>query len=248
MNFGFYIFHIVHYYAKHMSTTRIIGHRGAAGLALENTLPSFEKAIAVGVKTIEFDVHTTSDSVFIACHDQDLGRVSDSRTPLRELTAEEVQSVTLRNGAKVPTLRQILDLARRRGIALIIELKDIPDPEALCKLLDEYSDLDLTAASFHHDLLAKLRALRPQLRLYLAESHRPFAVLRRARAMNAQGIDLHWALMNPLAYLLAKRWNLHIMIFTVDGRLLGRLLLFLYPGVTLCTNRPDRFIPPQKQG
>lgn len=248
MNFGFYISHIVHYYAKLMTTSRIIGHRGAAGLALENTLPSIEKALAAGVKTIEFDVHTTGDGVFVACHDKDLGRVSTSRTPIRELTVKEVQAITLHNGATVPTLQQILDLARQRDIKLIVELKDIPDPEALCKLLDKYSDLDITVASFHHDLAARIRALRPQLRLYLAESHWPFAVLRRAKAMNAQGIDLHFMLMNPLVYMLAKRWNLHIMLFTLDARLFGRLLLSLYPRISLCTNRPDRFILPQKQG
>lgn len=246
MNFGFYIFHIVHYYAKLMSTSRIIGHRGAAGLALENTLPSFEKAIAAGVKTIEFDVHTTRDGIFVVCHDKDLSRVSGFRARVRELTLKELQALILHNGARVPTLRQILDLARRHSIAVIVELKDIPDPKALCEFLDKYTDLDMTVASFDHRLLADVRALRPRFRLYLAESHWPFAVLRRAKAMRAQGIDLHFIPMNPIVYMLAKRWNLHIMLFTVDGWLLGRLLLFLYPRVSLCTNRPDRFIPDQK--
>jgi len=40
-----------------MIMLQIIGHRGAAGLAPENTIPSFEKAIALGVRRVECDVH-----------------------------------------------------------------------------------------------------------------------------------------------------------------------------------------------
>jgi glycerophosphoryl diester phosphodiesterase len=45
------------------------GHRGARGLKPENTLPSFEVAIDLGVTSIETDVHLTSDSVPVLVHD-----------------------------------------------------------------------------------------------------------------------------------------------------------------------------------
>lgn len=45
------------------------GHRGARGLRPENTLPSFELALDLGVDSIETDVHLTSDGVPILCHD-----------------------------------------------------------------------------------------------------------------------------------------------------------------------------------
>lgn len=47
----------------------IIGHRGAAGLAPENTLAAFRAACAVGVDGIELDVHLTADSVLVVHHD-----------------------------------------------------------------------------------------------------------------------------------------------------------------------------------
>jgi glycerophosphoryl diester phosphodiesterase len=50
----------------------IIGHRGAAGLAPENTLAAFRRACAVGVQGIELDVHLTSDSVLVVHHDYTL--------------------------------------------------------------------------------------------------------------------------------------------------------------------------------
>ena len=48
------------------------GHRGAAGLLPENTLPSFAKAVEIGVTTLELDVVMTKDSVLVIHHDQDL--------------------------------------------------------------------------------------------------------------------------------------------------------------------------------
>jgi glycerophosphoryl diester phosphodiesterase len=54
------------------SRLSLIGHRGARGLAPENTLPSFEAAFALGVDAIEFDVGMTRDDVVVALHNPDL--------------------------------------------------------------------------------------------------------------------------------------------------------------------------------
>jgi glycerophosphoryl diester phosphodiesterase len=48
------------------------GHRGARGLLPENTLPAFEKAIELGVSTLELDVGVTKDGVVVISHDRAL--------------------------------------------------------------------------------------------------------------------------------------------------------------------------------
>lgn len=48
------------------------GHRGARGLLPENTLPAFERAIALGVTTVELDVGVTRDAVVVVHHDRTL--------------------------------------------------------------------------------------------------------------------------------------------------------------------------------
>ena len=45
------------------------GHRGARGLAPENTVPAFERALALGVDTLELDVGVTADGVVVVAHD-----------------------------------------------------------------------------------------------------------------------------------------------------------------------------------
>jgi glycerophosphoryl diester phosphodiesterase len=52
-----------------MRKFELMGHRGACGLRPENTLPSFEFALDVGVDSIETDVHLTADGVPIICHE-----------------------------------------------------------------------------------------------------------------------------------------------------------------------------------
>ena len=54
----------------------IYGHRGAAGVVLENTVASIKKAIELKVDRIEFDVRATKDSQPVVIHDDTLERLS----------------------------------------------------------------------------------------------------------------------------------------------------------------------------
>lgn len=220
----------------------IIGHRGAAGLELENTMASFQKAMEYGVAAIEFDVQLTKDSVFVVCHDDHIGRVSDTNIRITDATYAELQQIKLLDGSHIPTLVEVLSFARTHKLGVIVELKVQDSLEAFCEQLDAFSDLDLTVASFKHDALGLIRKLRPDLRLYLAEAHHPVEILQKAKAMKAQGIDLNYKLLNPLTYWLARRWNLHIMVYTVNQLWAKRVIHFLYPEVSICTDHPERFV------
>ncbi len=63
---------------------RVIGHRGAAGLAPEHTRPSFERALAIGVDMIELDVQLTRDGRLVVMHDRELGRTVSANGAVRE--------------------------------------------------------------------------------------------------------------------------------------------------------------------
>jgi glycerophosphoryl diester phosphodiesterase len=232
-----------------MTKTRIIGHRGAAGIALENTLPAFKEAVSLGVPSIEFDVQLTKDNQFVICHDETLKRISESTSHIKDLTYAELQSIPLHNGSTIPLLSEVLDLAKKTQTAVIVEMKAYTQLEALCQLLDSYTGIDITLASFNHKAMRELRALRPDYTIYLAEGHHPIEVIQTAHLHNMQGIDLNYMLMNPLTYFLARRWKMKIMLYAVDNPFMiqldhpwvVRLVTFLYPGVQICTNHPERF-------
>ena len=76
------------------------GHRGARGYLPENTLPSFARALELGVTTLELDVGVTRDGVVVVHHDRglnpDIARGPDGKwvaraLPINSLTYEELQ-------------------------------------------------------------------------------------------------------------------------------------------------------------
>lgn len=119
------------------------GHRGARGLAPENTLPAFARALTLGVDTLEFDVGITRDGQVVIAHDRRLnpdiakrpdGKYVDPPGPaIRALTLDEVKQYdvgTLRPesayarqfpqqtsvpGTRVPTLAELAALVRKSG-------------------------------------------------------------------------------------------------------------------------------------
>ncbi|UCE86225.1 MAG: glycerophosphodiester phosphodiesterase [Deltaproteobacteria bacterium] len=68
-----------------------IGHRGAAGEAPENTLVSFERAVAEGAAILESDVHVTRDGEIVLLHDDTVDRTTDGHGRLLGLTLAEVK-------------------------------------------------------------------------------------------------------------------------------------------------------------
>jgi glycerophosphoryl diester phosphodiesterase len=220
---------------------KIIGHRGAAGLALENTLPSIELARLLGVTAIEFDVRITKDRKLVVCHDSDLSDVSDSEAKIGELSLRQLQRITLNDGQSVvPSLREALRMAG--NIPVFIELKQAGCAELLLKLLKDFPDSDVSVLSFKLDELAVLRRLNPKIRLYGLERTKPFDIIQFARELKLDGVGLNFWLLNPLTYWLAKRYDLDMFVYTVNNRLLGRFIGVLYPDVAVCTNHPEWFI------
>lgn len=119
------------------------GHRGARGLAPENTLAAFEKALALGVDTLELDVGVTKDGVVVVGHDPtlnpDITRGPDGQwlqargAAIHELTYAELSRFDVgrakpgsayagrypeqvaADGQRMPRLEEVFDLARRAG-------------------------------------------------------------------------------------------------------------------------------------
>src|SRR6185503_12697431 len=71
--------------------TWIIAHRGASADERENTLPAFERAIAVGADFVELDVQVSADGALVVFHDVDLDRLTPLRGPLGKRPLAELR-------------------------------------------------------------------------------------------------------------------------------------------------------------
>lgn len=98
----------------------VIGHRGARFEAPENTLEAFRHAIGLGLTSVEFDVHTTSDGELVVIHDATVDRTTDGTGAVNEMTLAEIQELDARSihthwpePVRVPRLRDVLTTLRR---------------------------------------------------------------------------------------------------------------------------------------
>ena len=102
----------------------VFGHRGAKGLAQENSLAGFAQAIELGVDGVEFDTHLSKDCTVFVIHDAALARTTTGRGRIGTKSTAEIGSLTLKHGGgKVPTLDEALDLLAPSSLLFNIEIK-----------------------------------------------------------------------------------------------------------------------------
>jgi glycerophosphoryl diester phosphodiesterase len=78
--------------------TLVIGHRGGAGAAPENTLESIRHGVEAGADAIESDIHATADDHLVLFHDDTLERTTDGAGVVEEMTLEELKQLDAGHG------------------------------------------------------------------------------------------------------------------------------------------------------
>ena len=107
----------------------VVAHRGASAAEPENTLVAFEAAVAAGADVIELDVRLTADGIPVILHDADVAATTDGSGWVHDLTLRDVKALDAGRGAgrhEIPTLAESLDVAARGGVAVNLEIKNLP--------------------------------------------------------------------------------------------------------------------------
>lgn len=150
----------------------IVGHRGAAGQAPENTLAAVRRAIEDQADWVEIDVQESADGEVVVVHDSDFMKLAGKPLKVWEGTLEEIRRIDVGSwfgpefaGERVPTLREVLETARGR-VGLVIELKYYGHDQQLeRRVVERVEDAgmaeDVAIMSLKHEGIAKIRALRP---------------------------------------------------------------------------------------
>jgi len=140
---------------------RIEGHRGAGYLEPENTIKAFKRAIELGLDGVELDVYFTKDKVPVVVHGIDDGFVEFTdgvKEAISKIEFKDVLNYTLKNGEKIPTLAEVIDVCKD-NVCINIELKETNE-EVIPKVLDILQEKNvlhqITFSSFNHYLRESL--------------------------------------------------------------------------------------------
>jgi len=108
----------------------IVGHRGAAALAPENTLAGFNKAADVGIHWIEIDTQLTADGIPVIFHDETVDRCTNGSGKLASFTLKELKQLDAGSwfaaafsNEKIPTLEETLQTCLEKELSINLELK-----------------------------------------------------------------------------------------------------------------------------
>lgn len=161
---------------------QLIGHRGARGLAPENTLLALDVGIAAGCPWLEFDVQLHPSGQLFLLHDLTLDRTTNGQGLADECSWPALRALDAGQGQQLPTLDEALDLIEDRA-QINIELKTWNGTAAAVaeclrtRLAEGAAPTQYLVSSFHLPELYEFRQLLPEV---------PVAVL-------LCGVPLDWA-------------------------------------------------------
>jgi glycerophosphoryl diester phosphodiesterase len=204
----------------------LVGHRGAAGLAPENTLPSFELAHALGADAIELDVHLSRDGIPVVIHDETVDRTTDGHGRVGDLTVADLSKLDAGRSfgrtnpiARVPTLDTVLAWARGR-IRVVIELKGTENSELIRRTIESIRkfelDDDVLLISFDHGAVGQARILARLISGGILYANRPTDPVALAMAVGADVICPHWSLATREVVLAAHAASLGVSVWTAN--------------------------------
>jgi glycerophosphoryl diester phosphodiesterase len=161
---------------------RLFGHRGAAGVAPENTLPSFRRAVADGVDVLELDVHATRDGEVVVLHDPTLERTTDGVGPVASLTFAEVAALDAGHRFSADGGRTFPFRGQKIRVPRLVELlRALPDVPLNVEIKPEGADIiaavvrmvratrtRIVLAAEHDVIMQAIRAAAPDLPTSLA--------------------------------------------------------------------------------
>ena len=158
----------------------IAAHRGAAELAPENTMDAYRYAIAYGVDMIEVDVQQTLDGRYVSFHDQTVDAKTDGSGYIALMTYDEVRGLNAAANDKwqgsaydpavIPSLEEILELARATGTGIYFDIKEsVTNPVGVVRMADEYGLVEESAfLTYEPFRSAAIRAASPEAPLMLS--------------------------------------------------------------------------------
>jgi glycerophosphoryl diester phosphodiesterase len=225
-----------------MPRIRRVGHRGAGAHEPQNTLRSFERAIAMGVDMVETDVRRCQDGCLVLAHDDTISE-GDRELVVAESDLAALRSLDLGHGERIPLLEELFEVARGR-CALMLDLKGEGFERALIGASSASGlpreQVVVPGGSPYSRVL--IRHLDPAIPLSLSLGAEWQARLNDAviDAIDTDAVTWHHSLITPERVARLHERGLFVYAWTVDD--VATMRRVVDAGVDgVITNRPELF-------
>lgn len=238
------------------SAPKVIGHRGAAGHAPENTRASVRRAAELGASWVEFDVQLSRDNIPVLFHDDTLDRTTNASGPFDAKTADELSRLDAGAwfspdfaGEPVPTLAAVFDDLEHLRLGANIELKPSPTRALETgRVVAAMVTADWPASlpsplisSFQEDALAGFRKVAPDFDRALISFRVPRDWRKRLQRSGCVALHCLGKHLSEKRVAMIKKAGFDLRCFTINDEALGRRLLAW--GVdAVISDHPERFL------
>jgi glycerophosphoryl diester phosphodiesterase len=223
-----------------------IGHRGAKGYVMENTITSIEYALNLGVNAIEIDVYRCASGEIIVFHDDTLERLSTRINRIEDLTLPEIQLILLHGGYSIPTLAEVIAFIDNR-VVINIELKGEGTALGTFDAISNYiqngilEKRNIIISSFHYKELRMYRSLDAEVKIGVLTREDFEEDITLAKELKAYSIHPYFEQLNQPLIDRLHQLNLKVIPFTInDEDLIKQYVSFGVDGI-FC-DYPDRLV------
>lgn len=235
-----------------MGRTLFQAHRGAAGLAPENTPAGYELCLQWQPDFIELDVQRSRDGHLVVIHDPTLKRTTNGTGHVKDHTLAELKALDAGSwfdsryaGQQIPTMQEVIQQVRGR-VKLAVEIKygSLMYPGMELELLDlikqEGMLEDVLFSSFNWESMRLIKQAEPRATTQVIAYGHCHDFVPLAVRYGASYIAMQHHYVTRAAIEAAEKAGLHVNAWTVDDA--AEMSEYANMGVhVITTNRPDRF-------
>lgn len=224
-----------------------LAHRGYPKKYPENTISSFQAALDLSYSHLELDVQLTKDGVPVVIHDTTVNRTTNGTGRVADYTFEQIRKLDAGGGQQIPTLKEVLLLAKGKA-QVDIELKQ---SGLLYPGLEEQVLETIQAAgvqdqvfvtSFDHYAIVRTRELSRDINLGLVLYGATPAVFPLAKEISAKYVSVKHIYLTDEFVHRCDEAGIQLIAWTIDDEQDMRNLRSQYPHVWACTNELERWI------
>lgn len=231
----------------------LFGHRGARGLAPENTIPGIQTALQFGINFVEIDVQCSRDNKLVVMHDSEVDRTTNGHGFVHELDSGYIRSLdagikfndSFKN-TPVPFLEDIFDFIKDKEIRVNVEIKNAPFrfdkiTELVAGAIAAYDYYNkIIVSSFDHVILQQVRELDPKIHTAVLYAERLVHFEQYVKELGVSAVHPHYHWVTQELVNSMHKINIAVNTWVINDPQVYRY--YSRMGVdSIGTDFPDRF-------